>query len=64
MDWNRTSQGTNFRYASNTNFVNGSVSIGISYRFGKLDTRVKKVERTIVNDDISSSPKGSSKGGM
>ncbi len=64
MDWNRTSQGTNFRYSSNTNFVNGSVSIGISYRFGKLDTRVKKVERTIVNDDVSSSPKGSSKGGM
>lgn len=64
INWSRISQGTNFRYASNSRFVIGYVAVGISYRFGKLESSVKKVERTIVNDDVSSSPKGTSKPGM
>lgn len=35
-----------------------SVSVGISYRFGKMNSRVKQVSRSIVNDDLDTSKGG------
>ncbi len=64
MKWKQNTVGNNFRYVSNNRFCIGYVGAAISYRFGKLESGVKKAARTIVNDDVSSSPKGGSKGGM
>ena len=49
-------------YTGNTvsHWVNRSIGINVSYRFGSLKARVKKTNTTIENDDLVG---GSSKGG-
>lgn len=39
-------------YSFTQNRYMTSVSIGVSYRFGKMNTSVKKVNKTIQNDDV------------
>ena len=53
--------GQNFRSSSCYNVDIRRFGISLSYRFGKLDSGVKKAERSIVNDDVNSSGKSNGK---
>lgn len=57
------SSGKNFATSSSIKFIPQSFSIGVSYRIGKLQSGVKKTERTITNDDVKSGGGGSGKTG-
>ena len=39
------------------------VTVGVSYRFGKMSTSVKKVNKSIQNDDVMGGGSGNSGGG-
>lgn len=55
------SSGKNFATSSSIKFIPQSFSIGVSYRIGKLQSGVKKTERTITNDDVKSGGGGGGK---
>lgn len=55
------SSGKNFATSSSIKFIPQSFSIGVSYCIGKLQSGVKKTERTITNDDVKSGGGGGGK---
>lgn len=58
--WKRTFQGPGFTSYNEQVERSRSFSFGITYRFGKMGTMVKKAQRGISNDDVKG---GGSKGG-
>lgn len=58
-DYTSHTNSNNFNYKSVTEYPNRSFGINVSYRFGELKAQVKRVARSITNDDMKS---GSSEG--
>ena len=50
--YNSDISGPNFAYRQQYRFCMQYVALGVSYRIGKLQARVKKAERTIENNDV------------
>ena len=50
--YNSDISGPNFAYKQQYRFCMQYVALGVSYRIGKLQARVKKAERTIENNDV------------
>lgn len=58
-DYTTNTTSSNFNYKSVTKYPNRNFGISVSYRFGELKAQVKRVARSITNDDMKS---GSSEG--
>lgn len=56
--FHNNSSGRNFISSNDSRWENWSVSIGASYRIGKLQTGVKKASRTVQNDDVKQQKSG------
>lgn len=54
--WKSDTEGKGFKIHSENSRVQRSISLNISYRFGKMNTQVREVRRSIVNDDLLQSP--------
>jgi len=61
LKFNSTTETTSFRYYNETNYPIRSFGINISYRIGELSAAVKRVAKSIQNDDVKGG--GSSSGG-
>lgn len=61
--YNSTTSGANFISKSHDKYVNRSFGISISYRIGELKASVKKVARSIDNDDVKGGGGNSGGGG-
>jgi hypothetical protein len=62
LKFKSTTTGEGFRQKVQTMQPMRSLNLRISYRFGELKSSVKKVQRTITNDDLKNDA-GSSQGG-
>jgi outer membrane receptor protein involved in Fe transport len=62
FDFYSRTYGTDFYQTSHYYRPRRSVSITLSYKFGKMETQVKKVQRGISNDDVKSGGKSSGGG--
>jgi outer membrane receptor protein involved in Fe transport len=62
IDFYSYTYGTDFYQTSHNYRPRRSVSITLSYKFGKMETQVKRVQRGINNDDVKSGGKSSNGG--
>lgn len=52
LEYKRFTYTQDYTSNSKTSIIGRSFGLTVSYKFGKLDDRIKKVERTITNDDV------------
>ncbi len=50
--WSSVTEGEGFIFRNETSSQNRSVSLNLTYRFGKMNAQVRKVQRSIVNNDL------------
>ena len=50
--WERETTGTGFVQSSSAQFPMRQFNIGVNWRFGELQSQVRRVERTITNEDV------------
>lgn len=63
-NYTSTSQTADYRLNNSTTYAVRSFGLSVSYRFGELKNQIKKVERTITNDDVKGGGGQSGGGGQ
>lgn len=61
--WKSRTIGNGFTIYSENAGIQRSVSLSLTYSFGKMNTQVRKVQRTIVNDDLKQTSSQGQQGG-
>jgi len=59
LEYSGFTQTPDYKLNSNSSMIGRNFGFSVSYKFGKLKDQIKKVERTITNDDV----KGGNKNG-
>ncbi len=63
MIFKNTTEGPGFSIKNESSYMGRTLKLSVSYRFGEMKAQVRKVQRSISNDDLKQSSSGSGAGG-